>query len=76
MNPGPKAEAETPDPSPLDTFQLFFTDELIDYVVEQSNLYGQQNGAAPVTRQEMKKFMGLTILTGSFFFVNSYLVHL
>ena len=66
-DPGPKAEATTPQLSPLETFQLFVTEELLDYTVNQTNLYMTQNKEEkPVTKKEMKKFIGLTLLTGLF----------
>ena len=51
----------------METFQLFFTEELLHYVVDQTNLYIRQNqGDKPVTKEEIMKFIGLTLLTGLF----------
>ncbi|XP_030758601.1 uncharacterized protein LOC115884234 [Sitophilus oryzae] len=43
---------DTPTPGKL--FQLFFTDELLDFIVFQTNLYSKQTARAPkiITRQE------------------------
>ncbi|XP_063046024.1 piggyBac transposable element-derived protein 1-like [Engraulis encrasicolus] len=77
--PGPRsAAAELDSDQPADFLELFLTDELLQNIVEQTNLYASQYFEAhtatlphsrhkswkPVTLLEIKKFFGLTFLTG------------
>ena len=39
--PGPTGEASNPELTPLEMFQLYFTDELFQYIVDQTNLYAE-----------------------------------
>lgn len=61
---------ELDNPSPGDVFRLFFTNELIDYIVYQTNLYAEQahlaNGKQyiPVSKNEIEIFVGLNLLMG------------
>ncbi|KAK7893501.1 hypothetical protein WMY93_022653 [Mugilogobius chulae] len=78
-SPGLAGAAATMDSDkPVDFVELFLTDEFIDNIVKQTNLYAQQSIEAaqrhsvhsrtqawkPVTVPEMKKFLGLIFLTG------------
>ncbi|XP_018371355.1 PREDICTED: piggyBac transposable element-derived protein 4 [Trachymyrmex cornetzi] len=58
---------------PINYFQLFFDDFLLDLIVQETNIYQNQNPEpvrqkmaawVDVTREELKKFLGLTILMG------------
>ncbi|XP_040210225.1 piggyBac transposable element-derived protein 4-like [Rana temporaria] len=73
----PGIQANTENFTPIDFFNLFFTDDLFHLIVDQSNLFAQQyiankpnsNYAAPfewtpVTVEEFKKFLGLTLNAG------------
>ncbi len=77
--PGPKgAAAALQSEEPVDFVELFLTPELIQSIVEQTNLYAQQTISfvtqhtphshikswKPVTVHEMKVFLGLHFLTG------------
>ena len=66
-----------PHPTPLDYFRLYFTDELIDLLVSETNRYADQymdrNNVpphspvhmwTPTDRNEMCAFLGLSILMG------------
>lgn len=52
--------------SPVDFFLLLFDNELLDYIVEQTNLYAQQQGKKhpDTTRTELKLFLGMNLLMG------------
>ena len=66
--------------TPIDYFSYFVNDELLDYWVEHTNLYGEQYlrdhpnlrpysehrkwAGNPTNREEMKVFLGLTLLMG------------
>ena len=47
-------------PSPFNFFNLFFTQEIIDHIVQQSNLYHTQQNLkqAPMTRQDLYRLIG------------------
>ena len=64
--PGSKEDAQNSNLSPLKTFELYLTEHLVEYIVDQTNLYMVQSQeiVEPVTKKEMKKFIGLTLLTG------------
>uniref|UniRef100_A0A667ZA88 PiggyBac transposable element-derived protein domain-containing protein n=1 Tax=Myripristis murdjan TaxID=586833 RepID=A0A667ZA88_9TELE len=78
-NPGPVKDAAALDSDkPADYVQLFISDELIQDIVDQTNLYANQyiqnekgnsphsriHAWKPVTVSEMKNFLGLFFLTG------------
>lgn len=47
--------------TPADIFRFFFTDDLINFIVDQSNLFALQtdiNKPANITRNEMDQFIG------------------
>ena len=62
----------------MDFLELFLTDELLEHIADQTNLYARQyfeahpdslphsrgNAWKPVTVPELKTFFGLTFLTG------------
>ena len=53
--------------SPLDGFQLFFTDELLQTITDESNRYRQQvlgNEQTQISLDDVKAFLGFTILMG------------
>ena len=57
--------------SPLDVFELFFSDDLLDMIVEESNRYAAQvmgderyREWRKITKEEMKAFFGFSILMG------------
>lgn len=52
--------------SPLDVFLCLFPHELINLIVEQTNLYAKQmqSKQAPVTKDELFIFIGINILMG------------
>lgn len=54
------------DPSPIHLFETMITDEMVDNIVFQTNLYAEQSGKRyiPTTRKEMKAFLGINILMG------------
>lgn len=54
------------DPTPYKLFQLFFTDDLIQNLVFQTNLYCQQGirKYSPTNLSEMKSFLGINLLMG------------
>jgi hypothetical protein len=47
-------------PSPFDFFNLFFTQEIVDHIVQQSNLYRAQQDfkQAPMTNQDLYRLIG------------------
>ncbi|XP_071750096.1 piggyBac transposable element-derived protein 3-like [Lepeophtheirus salmonis] len=50
-----------------DIFSLFFTDDIISQIVEQTNLFAQRDKNAltfSVDAREMRKFLGLLIMSG------------
>ena len=54
---------------PLDFLQLFFTDEIIDNIVTESNLFYRQQGKVienwkDISREEMKAFLGIILAMG------------
>ena len=59
-----------PDAVKVDFFRMIFYDEIIDLILEQTNLYGTQNPPPvwcewePVTRDAVHSFLGVLILTG------------
>lgn len=54
------------DPTPYKLFQLFFTDDIIENLVFQTNLYCQQGVTKyyPTNLTEMKTFLGINLLMG------------
>lgn len=56
--------------SPVDFFELFFSTNVIDHIVAQTNLYANQNPPSPsyewerCTHAKLKSFLGLCILMG------------
>lgn len=51
--------------TPVDFFSLFFSDEIIDLIVEQSNLYAsQKNVALNLTREELLVVFGGMLMSG------------
>lgn len=73
----PPVNSVTGNPEPIDMYELFITDALLDTIVIQTNTYAQQKiNAAPLTRRsrfiswkpttrtEMKKFIGIIIYMG------------
>ena len=57
--------------SPIDTFELMFTPELLDEMVEQSNLYakevmGEERYATweKITKEELRAYLGFCVLMG------------
>ena len=56
--------------SPVDFFELFFSSNVIDHIVQQTNLYARQKPPSPsyewedCTPDKMKSFLGLSILMG------------
>ena len=57
--------------APLGVFQLFFTDDLLKWIVCQSNLYAKQvlseeafERWKPVSTEELKAFIGFCLLMG------------
>lgn len=66
---GPKLENMNidDDSTPLDFFHLFFPEELIDTIAEQTNLYAQQQNNAtftPVTVNDIKTFLYINMMFG------------
>ena len=58
-------------PSPLEVFELFFSDDLLDMIVEESNRYAAQvmgneryREWRKITKEEVKAFFGFSILMG------------
>lgn len=51
---------------PVEVFEKFFDNELYDYIVQQTNLYSSQknNHEFFVSRDDMKLFFGILLLTG------------
>nr|XP_043906948.1 piggyBac transposable element-derived protein 4-like [Solea senegalensis] len=77
--PGPRgAAAELDSDLPADFLELFLTNELLQHIVDQTNLYASQyiraqpdslpysrvNAWKPVSVPELKTFFGLSFLTG------------
>ena len=57
--------------SPLDVFELFFPDDLVDFIVEESNRYAREAMGdekytkwVKVTAADIKAFLGFSILMG------------
>ena len=70
-------EAMPANPTPLDYFQLYFTDAVVDLLVIETNRYAEQyiqrnvvpphspvNTWTPTDKNEMLAFLGLTVLMG------------
>ena len=50
---------------PIDYFQNYFCDDLLNLIVEQTNMYAAQNGSSfSVDKQELKVFLGLLLKMG------------
>ncbi|MGH0139651.1 UNVERIFIED_CONTAM: hypothetical protein FKN15_042580 [Acipenser sinensis] len=69
--PAPEWNGETPkhlteDLSPVELFELFFDDEVIEMIVEMSNLYALQKGKAnfSVAKPEMRVFLAILFISG------------
>ncbi|KAK1171474.1 piggyBac transposable element-derived protein 3-like [Acipenser oxyrinchus oxyrinchus] len=67
----PEWNGETPkhlteDLSPVELFELFFDDQVIEMIVEMSNLYALQKGKAnfSVTKPEMRVFLAILFISG------------
>ena len=77
---GPQGEAQNAE-TIQETFELFFSEDLLDTIVRETNRYadqvlsgddnsrGRSPGSSgtkwrPVDRAELKKFLGLSMLTG------------
>ena len=43
LSPGPVGEAADPGLTPFQCFKLLFNDDLFQYIVDQSNIYAEQN---------------------------------
>ncbi|KAI2645256.1 PiggyBac transposable element-derived protein 2 [Labeo rohita] len=55
--------------SPYQYFKTFFSDDILDFVVEQSNLYAAQvnlNKPLKLTTTELEKFLGATLYMSLF----------
>lgn len=51
--------------SPVQCFELLFTDDIIDMIVKMSNLYAlQQNHTLNMTAEELKVYLAVLLLTG------------
>ena len=54
--------------SPVEVFNLFFTDEICRLIVEQTNLYAQQNLGEDewdkVTVEELRAYFGFKVIMG------------
>ncbi|KAL8585552.1 hypothetical protein ACOMHN_046212 [Nucella lapillus] len=53
--------------NPLEIFELFVDDEVVDYIVDQTNLYARRdkgNHNFVTTRQEFRTFMAILLLSG------------
>ena len=57
--------------SPIDTFDLMFTPDLLDDMVEQTNLYAKEvmgeekySAWSKITREELRAYLGFSILMG------------
>lgn len=66
----PQFIRDIPNPSPLDIFRLFITDDIINHIVFQTNLYAEQkfsNMGKPYKKtnpDEIKAFLGINLLMG------------
>ena len=75
-HPGPKVRSSCRKPATLEFFELFFDDLVATQMVEQTNLYAEQQGPGrsqhtnggphwvPTCALEMRAFIGVTILMG------------
>ena len=67
---GPRgAAADIDSEAPVDFLELFLTDEIMEHIVDQTNLYARRDGApartwSPLTVQELKRCLGLSFVTG------------
>ena len=51
--------------SPLDCFQRMFPKDLLEHILEQTNLYGQQRGQQlNITMEELLGFIGVMLMSG------------
>lgn len=51
--------------SPLDAFELYFKEEVINYVTQQTNLYARQMGRSKwtdVTCSELRAYFGMLVI--------------
>lgn len=63
LNTGAK---EIPEQTPIQYFKNFFDDDLLNFIVDQSNFYAvQRNPATPLdlTREELEQFLGTVLFT-------------
>lgn len=61
----PPFDADTK--SPLDYFHAFFSEDIIDLIVDNTNLYSVQSGAMKsvnVTKDDIKDFIAITLMMG------------
>lgn len=67
--PGPQLD-RTASYTPLDLFQVFFSDDVVRTLVENTNAYARQNGQSqetgwsPISSADMYSFLGLVIYMG------------
>ena len=60
--------------SEVSLFKLFFDDSFMDFIVQQSNLYGQQqNKTLNITKEELHVVFGVFLLSGYAKFPNKRL---
>lgn len=51
--------------TPIEFFELFFTDDLLSHIADQSNLYAlQKNTNLDISSEELKVFLGALLLSG------------
>lgn len=70
--PGPLIKAkehlhnEIKDCSPIDLFNKFFTNDVLDYIIKQSTMYARQNNnmTFQLDRWTLKRFLGILIISG------------
>ncbi|XP_054639964.1 piggyBac transposable element-derived protein 4-like [Dunckerocampus dactyliophorus] len=64
--PGPTCYATARISSPESAFNLFFTEDMINLIVEMTNIQGNRakSGWTAMTAQEMRTYLGLLILSG------------
>lgn len=55
-----------PEMTPREVFELFFTDETLEYIVEQSQLYAKFKNTHDfqITKEDLKCFLGILIVSG------------
>ncbi|XP_070173741.1 piggyBac transposable element-derived protein 3-like [Littorina saxatilis] len=63
----PQAQFLNENLNPLEMFELFIDDDVVDYIVDQTNLYARRdkgNHTFVTTRQEFRTFMAILLLSG------------